>query len=77
MDDGLMDFVDAGEFVSQQDWLEAAKKVLGENDFDDRPLAPAPEDIHPIVTGGVGIKMTHLPLWSGGTRTVTRAVRSL
>ena len=48
----------------------------GENDFDDRPLAPAPEDIHPIVTGGVGIKMTHLPLWSGGTRTVTRAVRS-
>jgi hypothetical protein len=41
---------------------------------DDRPVARTPEDIHPIVTGGAGVKMTHLPLWSGGTRTITRRV---
>ena len=34
MDEGVMDFVDNGEFVSQQDWLEAVEKVLGDNDFD-------------------------------------------
>ncbi|MGH6621792.1 MAG: hypothetical protein ACREF6_19765 [Alphaproteobacteria bacterium] len=44
---------------------------------DDRPIARTPEDIHPIVTGGAGVKMTHLPLWSGGSRTVTRRVRKL
>jgi hypothetical protein len=44
---------------------------------DDRPLADAAEDIHPIVTGGAGVKMTYLPLWSGGSRTVTRPVRTL
>jgi hypothetical protein len=43
--------------------------------LDDRPLARAPEDINPIITGGVGIKMTYLPLWSGGTDTVTKPVR--
>jgi hypothetical protein len=39
-------------------------------------VASSPDDIHVIVTGGAGIKMTYLPLWAGGTRTVTRAVRS-
>jgi hypothetical protein len=43
---------------------------------DDRPVARTPEDIHPIVTGGAGVKMTYLPLWSGGTRTITRRVRA-
>jgi len=38
----------------------------------DRRLARTPEDIHPIVTGGAGIKMTYLPLWAGGTQTITR-----
>ena len=62
-----------------QDYLFNARKPYaydGENDPDGRPLAPAVEDIHPIVTGGVGVKMTHLPLWAGGSRTVTRAVRT-
>jgi hypothetical protein len=44
---------------------------------DDRPFAEAPEDIHPIVTGGVGVKMTYLPLWSGGSQMVTKRVRRL
>jgi hypothetical protein len=38
------------------------------------PVARALDDIHVIVTGGPGIKMTYLPLWAGGTRTITRAV---
>ena len=63
-----------------QDYLFNSRRPFaydGENDLDDRPLAPSPEDIHPIITGGVGVKMTHLPLWSGGSRTVTRAIRQL
>src|SRR5262249_20391765 len=42
--------------------------------FDARPVAQAPGDIHVIVTGGPGIKMTYLPLWGGGTKTMTKAV---
>lgn len=38
------------------------------------PIAAAPEDIHPIVTGGAGVKMTYLPLWMGGTHSVTTGV---
>jgi hypothetical protein len=49
----------------------------GVGELDTRPLARSPEDIHPIVTGGVGIKMTYLPLWSGGSETVTKPVRVL
>ena len=37
-------------------------------------LASLPEHIHPVVTGGVGIKMTVLPGWAGGSRSVTRAI---
>jgi hypothetical protein len=39
--------------------------------------ARAPEDIHPIVTGGPGVKMTYLPLWAGGTLSVTKTIRNL
>lgn len=42
-----------------------------------RPAARCPEDIHAIVTGGAGVKMTYLPLWAGGSLSVTRAVRNL
>ncbi|MFT5394225.1 MAG: hypothetical protein ACI8PT_004435 [Gammaproteobacteria bacterium] len=41
------------------------------------PLCNAPTDIHLIVTGGPGVKITHLPLWAGGTKPVTRIVRNL
>lgn len=37
-------------------------------------LVKGPEHIHPVVTGGAGVKMTHLPLWAGGTLSVTRKV---
>ena len=39
-------------------------------------LARDTGDIHPILTGGAGVKMTHLPLWAGGTRSVTRALHT-
>lgn len=42
-----------------------------------QPLALEDRDIVPIETGGTGIKMTHLPLWAGGTRIQTRPVRDL
>lgn len=35
-------------------------------------VASAPEAIHPIVTGGAGYKMSYLPIWGGGSRTVMR-----
>lgn len=41
------------------------------------PVAAAPADISPIVTGGAGVKMTYLPLWAGGTRTQTRPIPNL
>lgn len=32
------------------------------------------EAVHPIVTGGAGVKMLHLPGWMGGSHAVTRAI---
>ena len=40
----------------------------------DPGLARSAADIHPIITGGPGVKMTHPTLWMGGTETVTRAL---
>ena len=37
-------------------------------------VSATPADVHPIVTGGPGIKMGYLPLWGGGSRTVTRPI---
>ncbi len=37
-------------------------------------VARAPDAIHPIVTGGAGYKMTYLPIWGGGSQTVTRLI---
>ncbi|MCH9674800.1 MAG: hypothetical protein K0U93_25395 [Gammaproteobacteria bacterium] len=39
-----------------------------------RHAARAAEDIHIIVTGGPGVKMTYAPLWGGGTTLVTRPI---
>jgi hypothetical protein len=37
-------------------------------------IARAPDAINPIVTGGAGYKMSYLPIWGGGSQTVTRAL---
>ena len=44
---------------------------------DTRLISRTPGDIHPIVTGGAGVKMTYLPLWAGGTVSVTKGLRDL
>ncbi|MGZ0189959.1 MAG: hypothetical protein ACKVH0_18475 [Alphaproteobacteria bacterium] len=43
----------------------------------EHPIASAPEDIHPVITGGPGIKMTYIPLWAGGSRSQTQSIRDL
>ena len=37
-------------------------------------VAASPSAVHPILAGGPGVKMCYLPLWGGGSRTVTRVV---
>lgn len=44
---------------------------------DGRAIAPSPEHFVPVVTGGPGVKTAHLPLWGGGSRTVTSAISGL
>ena len=42
--------------------------------LDGQSIASSAADIVPIVTGGPGVKMAHLPLWGGGSKPVTRAL---
>lgn len=37
-------------------------------------LANGPGDIHPVIAGGAGVKMTYPPSWMGGTMSVTTAL---
>ena len=63
-----------------QDYLFAARDVSMPEiaDFTRiRDAAQSPHDIHPIITGGAGVKMTYLPLWAGGSLSVTRAIQNL
>lgn len=41
------------------------------------PMARSAADIHPIVCGGAGQKIAYLPLWGGGSATVTRRIEAL
>lgn len=34
-------------------------------------IAKSPDHIYPVITGGLGIKMTYLQTWAGGTEAVT------
>jgi hypothetical protein len=40
-------------------------------------VARSADAIHPILTGGAGYKMTYLPIWGGGSETVTRPVHGV
>ena len=62
----------AGKIVRHDGWdLARVQRHL----FDEaQGAARAPEAIHPIVTGGAGYKMSYLPVWGGGSETVTRAL---
>ncbi len=52
--------------------LRAAQEFLIRESGTTWPIARAPEDIHIIITGGAGVKMTCLVPWGGGTFCVTR-----
>lgn len=63
--------------------LEMAEKIVRHDGWDlarvqqhlfdeGQGVARAPDAIHPIVTGGSGYKMSYLPVWGGGSETVTR-----
>lgn len=54
-----------------------AQDFLWQSSGADWPIARAPEDIHLIITGGAGVKMTCLVPWGGGTMCVTRLVPGL
>ena len=65
------------QLVARHDWdVPRIQSFLFET-AQFQPVARAPADIHPIVTGGAGIKMTYLPLWAGGTFSVTTGVGDL
>jgi hypothetical protein len=65
--------------------LEMAEKIVRHGGWDlgrvqqylfdeGQGVAPSPDAIHLIVTGGAGYKMSYLPIWGGGSQTVTRAL---
>jgi hypothetical protein len=65
--------------------LEMAQKIVRHDGWDlsrvqrymfdeGQSVARAPDAIHPIVTGGAGYKMSYLPIWGGGSQTVTRLI---
>jgi hypothetical protein len=60
----------AGKIVRHDGWdLARVQRHVFEQG---EGVARAPDAIHPIVTGGAGYKMTYLPIWGGGSQTVTR-----
>ncbi|TAJ36996.1 MAG: hypothetical protein EPO55_20010 [Reyranella sp.] len=65
--------------------LEMAEKIVRHDGWDlgrvqqylfdeGQGVARSPDAIHPVVTGGAGYKMSYLPIWGGGSQTVTRAL---
>ncbi len=57
--------------------LRAAQEFLLRESGEAWPIARAAEDIHIIITGGAGVKMTCLVPWGGGTFCVTRRLPGL
>ena len=61
------------EVIVKGGWnLRAAQDFLLRESGTAWPIARTPEDIHIIITGGAGVKMTCLVPWGGGTFCVTR-----
>jgi hypothetical protein len=49
----------------------ASQRMDNGNAAADHAVAESPASIFPVVVGGAGLKMSYLPLWSGGSRMVT------
>lgn len=64
------------DVITKGGWtLAQAQEFLQRESGTDWPIARAPEDIHIIMAGGAGVKMTCLVPWDGGTMCVTRPLR--
>ena len=61
----------------RQHLYETPSRLIVGEDEETGPVAASVDDIHPIVTGGAGIKMTYIPLWMGGSRSATLPVTGL
>ncbi len=63
------------DVIAKGGWtLDQAAQFLWQESGTDWPIARSAADIHVIVTGGAGVKMTCLVPWGGGTMCVTRRV---
>ena len=61
------------DVIAKSGWgLDLAQAFLQQGSGTEWPIARAPSDIHIIIAGGAGVKMTCLVPWGGGTRSVTR-----
>ena len=61
--------------IAKGGWtLAQAQEFIWGESGTDWPIARAAADIHIIITGGAGVKMTCLVPWGGGTFCVTRPV---
>jgi len=61
------------DILSNNGWTRAdGQAFLHRESGADWPIARSPADIHIIMTGGAGVKMTCLIPWGGGTYCVTR-----
>jgi hypothetical protein len=60
----------------QERLFERGNAVLAERAGSPGTVAASAEDLHPIVSGGPGIKMLHLPGWMGGARSVTVPIQA-
>ena len=61
------------DVIAKGGWgLDQAQAFLQQESGTDWPIALTPSDIHIIIAGGAGVKMTCLVPWAGGTRSVTR-----
>jgi hypothetical protein len=66
------------DVIAKGGWtLVHAQEFLWRESDADWPVARAATDIHIIIAGGAGVKMTCLVPWSGGTRCVTRRLPGL
>jgi len=61
------------DIIANAGWsLADARAFIQRESGTNWPIARASEDIHLIITGGAGVKMTCLVPWGGGTFCVTR-----
>ena len=63
------------DVIVKSGWdLRQAQEFLHHHSGVEWPIARTPADIHIVITGGAGVKMTCLVPWGGGTNSVTRRV---